>query len=1367
MRIKKVVNSVGEWVDGKRRKIFPIDQKINEIVDTIFTNQVTIVEAETGAGKTVRIIQALLLAKEENVTVTSLRRGAVRGIATYIAREMGKKVGSIVGYRLAARGNRAVNKTSKNTRGVILVDASVLNQIVRSGRLPEGTLIVDEAHERTLQIDFLLSLCKVLLPASKNTRLVVTSATIDTRKFSQFFDNAPVISVEGRCFPVTVKSYVLSKHEHHVEGAVNCALKSLGEFNERGAIAVGDDSMSSGTILILLPGKVEIEKALDSALARAKELEIERRVQICGLGGWSSDAESDFVQTEVPDGQIRFVFTTEICRSQRTLPGVRLVIDSLRKKRVETNAVGGGRLNTVPISRAEANQGKGRAGRTSSGLYRPVTGANEYPYGLYEYPKPAIQSEPLTTTVLQLAKLIAGAKNFPAIKEFPFIDAPREEYFDVAISRLQKMGALDKEEGITGLGRKLLNFPVDPESAMALITADKLNVLGESLIVSAIRECQGIQFYPRKHGDRLWTVDLEILKLIVEKKDISLEDEIPNWLTPKAGSRFFEIDLSRLSDQGASYIVDVVRRHYAGESKSDFVGQVNLYRAYKAEERRLRALARKKGSKINFQQELFTWCQARFLKVKSLRRVDGVIHQIKSDLKRANLRLKQNVSFQRDFSAENLTKAVMTGRVDNVLVKTSDREYQGGIGNVRLSFKSPCASISPKFVLTGHPQKMGATGRHWYLVDEAAPVEFAWLEEILPKLCSSKLTESYSITDDGVVLEKREYFFQKTRIASEQVPAEPSEKVLRFLLNKTISSSLRDEFSFAETNEQIREEMKGLWIRSAGVYKRMADDGIIEFYLEKFRDFKVSSFSDIRVLIDEEKISEDDLALPNISKDQRALVYAQNPETVVVDGQILPVSYSKDSWSETFYTKVEVDRELAYSTKTESIILPSGRQVELTCDGKSAMTFSELVCKLLTSDCSNELTVLQEEPWQEQSGYWNSWSLTELGQSLKTQFEALVTEHAENPKADDMAGRIEALRQAINEVKVEIGGEYKTAQTVISEAESELSGLIAEMDDEVLVEVWQKQVSDGIKKAQEKLSAGDYDAVDEICGGLVETVKIGLSSAQDSYTGFREIWARRGGSNNGDGWVVRPDGSFREHDIIDNPRPRYANEGYKSWHLVLPEELAISWIKSSNASRHEFKVHHLPVDGLTGEQVNSLKELLNTLEEEWDGRCGMASGNVSPSVGEGWLNPETGESLIPGFVSDLQMHKEKTSKQMKADQEWAEAEGLPELMIEQAVERQDFSTLKTFVKNVDGLNGIALSEHICLDCGRKKREAHIENVSGMESREFFCGFDANDVTPWIWKRICGGKVSGKKVTMKSATSAGFNNPFAALAALKR
>ncbi len=1387
----KAIEESGRWSDELKRKKLPIDHRLNEIAETVANNPVTIVEADTGAGKTVRIIQALLLAlPKTKVWMTSLRRNAVRAISKYIAQEMQCKLGGLIGYRLAARGGKAENFTGKKTRGIMLVDASLRSKIVKKGKLPEGIIIVDEAHERTLDIDSLLGVIKALLPESPETKLVVTSATIDTKKFSEFFDNAPVISVEGRCFPVEVHEYPLGtvvSHEHHSEAVTNIAIKLVNGFAKNGELPAGPgEPMREGTVIGILPGKLDIENSVKAIQKEVNRLNCGNRIEVFGLGGWSSAQEDAAVQAPVRRGVIRFVFATEILRSQRTIPGTRIVLDSLRVKRMETNAVGGGRLTTVPVARAQADQAKGRAGRTAPGLYVPVSFQGTEYSMLEQYPKPAVLNEPMTSVCLQLAKLVSGVEGFPEIREFPFIDSPSTERIEIAISRLQKMGALDDEEKITELGDLLLQFPIDPESAMALVTADELGVLAETVISSAIRECQGISFFPRQNGDDgFWSIDQELLEILCSDQEIEFDlENLPSWAFQEGD--FFKIDLDGYSwRDGARKIAVLLRKHFAGEELSDFTGQVRMYRAYKAEEARLKAIARKQNTerarqlknkedvifpKFNWQKEIRVWCQGRCLKIKALQMVDGTIRQIIDDIKRSPLTLQNGIVENRDFSSDDLTKALMSGRVDNIVINT-DCGYQGGIGIISLSYNAPCDN--PSIALVGHPTKMdGRRGRTWYLVDEVAPIQQEWLEEILPKLFERRLTGNYTLDDQGVVWEKEQHFFLKTQVTEINIIPESSESVLRYFLNNAVVNTQNNGDishyrigNFVIHNQAVIDDCERLWIRSGGDFQRITMGDLVDFYMTKLPIW-IRSVEDLRSALIKE-VSEKDLYLPKVSDSERKKVETENPETVEVDGQTLTVVYSKD-WSDNFHAKAEVENEFVYSTKVESVILPSGRQVKLLSEGQSAMTFPELVEKLLRFDCSSELDVPREEPWQKEN--WG-WSLTETGKSFQSQLQELVSEHARDRKANDMAGRIEAFKNDALALREKSGDSYRVAETVVSQTESEISDLTDEVDDDSLREVWQKQVSTDIEKARIFLNSCDYDGVKGICESLTKTVKSNISSVQDAYTGFREIWCRRSGSNNGDGWVVCPDGSFRENDSINNPRARYQSEGYKDWLLVFPGELAISWKKGTRASEHEFKVYHLPVGGLTEAQMETLKTLLEELEEEWGGQSGLASGSASPSVGEGWIHPETGESLTPGFQTTRQKREAKLREKNKADRERALSENVPEWLIEMvSVQDEGFDRLRTFVSNVDGLNPADLDRHICLNCGRGRRYDHFAKISGLDGDDFFQGFDPNDVADWIWKRLMSGG-NAQKPDGGMVASTGdedySDNPFSILATLKR
>lgn len=488
------------WADKRHRDPLPIDLKLEHILGLIKDHQVVICEAETGAGKTTRIGQALILANpERKVIMTQTRRNACRWNCRRIALEMNCQVGQLVGYSLSGDERKMI---SGATRLELIVDQTLTNRIRYSGSLPEGILIVDEAHERTLSIDLLLGIIKEKLAQASKTHILVMSATIDTQKFSAFFNGAPIVQVQGRCFPVSTEVVPLLHGEHHTEAATRAACLVMQRFLQ-GLLQVpakqpGEKALvEKGCVLILLPGKEDIDTVKKILLAQAKN---NPRVQILSCHGQNSMEEQDLVQTITPERTIRFLCCTEILRNAITVPETVGVIDSLQVKRRVTNDKGVSHLEKIPISKAEADQGKGRAGRVAPGFYMPVSFESEFER-LDPWPQPAILREPLGQVALQVACLGRS------IRTFHFIDAPPKAKVELALRRLKALGALTEDEAITETGRLLSRFPLDPEQAKALQTAHQLGVLAEAVIVTAVLEIEEL-FYRESHR-KVWAGESE------------------------------------------------------------------------------------------------------------------------------------------------------------------------------------------------------------------------------------------------------------------------------------------------------------------------------------------------------------------------------------------------------------------------------------------------------------------------------------------------------------------------------------------------------------------------------------------------------------------------------------------------------------------------------------------------------------------------------------------------------------------------------------------------------------------------------------------------------------------------------------------
>ena len=772
------------WKDRRGRPIFPMDWRLQEILDLLATNQVIVVEAETGAGKTTRIPQALLLANPlVHIWMSEPRRNAVRLNGRRIASELGSRPGGLVGWKL--RGQDPVE--SRSTRLHLRVDKGLATRIRRDGgKLPEGFIIVDEAHERSISIDLLLGLIKEALASSPGTRILITSATIDTKKFSQYFDGAPIVRVAGRRYPVRKEILRLMRDEHHSQGAARAAGIVLDRFFKNQLMVPnvngeGEHPVSKGAVAVLLPGKEDIKSVKVSILEEAKRLGLENRVEESGYHGDSTDEEEDLVQAPVPNGVLRFICATEILRSSVTARDLIGVIDSLQVKRKTVDDRGVAHLRKIAISKAEADQGAGRAGRTAPGFYIAISFGMEYEQ-LNPYPQPAILREPITTVALEVAAIGRSARTFS------FLDTPRSEKVEVAIHRLQQIGAFDSEERITETGELLLQFPVDPERAEMLVTADKLGVLSETVVTAATLEAEGFFHPPKDNGT--CTVGETVARLLlaqVEKtsygwrrietpRDFTTIDftDLPEWITPLSNG-FFEINPSSYGFPASKLaeVSDLLRRHWAGKSQSDFVAIVRAYRAFKAEHRRLSEVqVPGKDGKMRFlfghekEEAIRQWGFGHFINLKRIWDAEALMYQIREEVQNSPLRLENGFGVERDFDEESLTKAIASGLTDNVgrLVSSRYGDYSGRIGEFKIAFSSVASPGKHALVVIGGVRKIpGRKGDEVRLADLAAPVKPEWLREIMPQLCKAvrQGNHEYDPESDSVQETEIEWFLDQ------------------------------------------------------------------------------------------------------------------------------------------------------------------------------------------------------------------------------------------------------------------------------------------------------------------------------------------------------------------------------------------------------------------------------------------------------------------------------------------------------------------------------------------------------------------------------------------------------------------------------
>lgn len=448
----------------------PVSEKREAIKDAIRENQVIILAGETGSGKTTQLPKMLLeLGYGVNGLIghTQPRRLAARSVATRIAEELQQPLGESVGYQV-----RFTEQISPCTRVKLMTDGVLLNEIHHDRYLNNyDALIIDEAHERSLNIDFILGVLKQILDKRKDLKVIVTSATIDPGKFSKHFKRAPIIEVSGRTYPVEV----LYQDDE--------ALENL-ELSER--ICLGVDELgqyNDGDILVFLSGEREIrdaEKVLKGRFPRIEVLPLFARL-----------SQQDQNKIFHPKGGQRIILATNVAETSLTVPRIKNVIDSgtARISRYSyRNKIQ--RLPIEPISQASANQRKGRCGRLEDGICLRLYSESDF-LERPEFTDPEILRTNLASVILQMKYLRLGD-----IEVFPFIEPPDSRSIRDGLILLQELGAIDQKDDITNIGKQMARLATDPRLARMLIEAQRLNCLDEVLIITSALSIQDIRERP-------------------------------------------------------------------------------------------------------------------------------------------------------------------------------------------------------------------------------------------------------------------------------------------------------------------------------------------------------------------------------------------------------------------------------------------------------------------------------------------------------------------------------------------------------------------------------------------------------------------------------------------------------------------------------------------------------------------------------------------------------------------------------------------------------------------------------------------------------------------------------------------------------
>ncbi|ONI30062.1 hypothetical protein PRUPE_1G229100 [Prunus persica] len=533
---------------SQQRQYLPIFSVRDELLQVIRENQVIVVVGETGSGKTTQLTQYL---HEDGYTVNGIvgctqpRRVAAMSVAKRVSEEMETELGDKVGYAI-----RFEDVTGPNTVIKYMTDGVLLRETLRDSDLDKYRVVVmDEAHERSLNTDVLFGILKKVVAQRRDFKLIVTSATLNAQKFSNFFGSVPIFHIPGRTFPVNIL-YSKTPCEDYVEGAVKQAM----------TIHI---TSPPGDILIFMTGQDEIEAACYALAERMEQLISSSKKGVPKLlilpiySQLPADLQAKIFQ-KAEDGARKCIVATNIAETSLTVDGIFYVIDTgYGKMKVYNPRMGMDALQVFPVSRAAADQRAGRAGRTGPGTCYRLYTENAYLNEMLPSPVPEIQRTNLGNVVLLLKSL-----KVENLLDFDFMDPPPQDNILNSMYQLWVLGALNNVGGLTDLGWKMVEFPLDPPLAKMLLMGEELGCLDEVLTIVSMLSVPSVFFRPK---DRAEESDAAREKFSIPESDhLTLYNVYQQWKQHQyrgdwCGDHFLHVKGLRKAREVRSQLLEILK----------------------------------------------------------------------------------------------------------------------------------------------------------------------------------------------------------------------------------------------------------------------------------------------------------------------------------------------------------------------------------------------------------------------------------------------------------------------------------------------------------------------------------------------------------------------------------------------------------------------------------------------------------------------------------------------------------------------------------------------------------------------------------------------------------------------------------------
>ena len=751
----------------------PIVAAHDELLTAIRDHQVVVIAGETGSGKTTQLPKICLELGRSAIGHTQPRRIAARSVAERIAEELGVELGEEVGYQV-----RFTDRSSRRTRLKVMTDGILLAELQRDRELRRyDTLVIDEAHERSLTIDFILGYVKALLPRRPDLKVIVTSATIDPERFARHFTTdptrpVPVLSVSGRTYPVEIRYRPLVELDaegavRHPSGADRDQVTGICEaveelWTERAPGPGGQD------ILVFLSGEREIRDAAEAL--RGMDLP---RTEILPLYSRLSAAEQHRVFQR--SGHRRIVLATNVAETSITVPGIRYVVDtgtariSRYSQRTKVQ-----RLPIEPISQASATQRSGRCGRLADGIAIRLYSEEDFA-ARPEFTEPEILRTSLASVILQMTSLGLGD-----IARFPFIDAPDSRQVADGLRLLEELHAIEEaapragkggrrgpRRRLTASGRMLARLPVDPRLGRMLIEADERGCTAEVLVIVSALSIQDVRERPSEQQAQ----------------------------ADQAHARF-------------------------RDRTSDFASILTLWRYLKAQQKALSGSAFRR------------MCKAEYLHYLRVREWQDLHSQLTSACKDVRLDPRRSTAAaDAEPDWDRIHQALLAGLLSHVGLRDErTRDYQGARGTRFAIFPgSALFKKKPDFVVSA---ELVETSRLWARVNAA--VEPQWIEEVAGDLVKRTYAEPHWSRSQGAVMAKERATLYGVPLAADRPVGywriDPVASREIFLQKALVEGDWQTRHRFVQRNRRKLAEVEQLESRLRRKDLRVDDQALYEFF---------------------------------------------------------------------------------------------------------------------------------------------------------------------------------------------------------------------------------------------------------------------------------------------------------------------------------------------------------------------------------------------------------------------------------------------------------------------------------------------------------------------------------------------------------